>query len=111
MEFYYSAPLWDKAKCPNLCKTAKPTKWQTVANTTVVHVKNGTYRNAVFSGTFALDESHPLTTDKSGWTAGIFYCLWFEHRLQTRGVAIKFDPTTSEVVKGFSGDIVTNLSK
>jgi hypothetical protein len=110
MEFYYSAPNWDDEKCPHTCEEAKPTGWTSVANATVIRITNGSYREAIFSGHFVLDESTPITTNNNGENEAIFFCCWFGHRLQTRGIKIKFNPSNAETIKGYSGEVVSNLS-
>jgi hypothetical protein len=54
--FYTQAPVMDDALTPHLSQLAKPTNWQTVSNATVLKVQKGTYRNAIFSGVFLVDE-------------------------------------------------------
>jgi|LauGreDrversion4_2_1035121.scaffolds.fasta_scaffold254652_3 hypothetical protein len=111
MEFYYRAPVWDSNQCPTTSKLAKPIKWEAVDRITAVRVVNATYRSAVFSGVFALDEREAIKTGKQGWNEGVFYCLWFDHRLKSRGILIKFDPITSEVLRGYSGEVVSGLGR
>ena len=110
MEFYFSAPLWDDDNCPHTSEQAKPTNWHSVTNATVMKITNGTYRDAVFDGVFVLDEKANISTDNAGQNKGIFFCRWFGHRLQTRGIEIKFNPATAETIKGYTGDVVSNLS-
>lgn len=111
MEFYYSANVWDQKLCPSTSKSAKPTCWSNVSNATVVKIVDGKYRTAVFSGIFVLDETMPISIDKRGWTTGIFFCRWFEHRLQSRGIKIKFNSSNYEIIKGYSGEVVSNLAR
>ncbi len=97
---------------PDTEPRAKPTGWQTVTNSTVLKVQKGTYRNAVFSGVFLVDEvetsKHKDTKD--GWSVAIVYCLWFGTRLKTRGIELKYQAEGSELVKNYTGEIVSNLS-
>lgn len=111
MQFYYSADVWDDKFCPHTSKFAKPTQWTTVSNATVIKLVNGVYRQAVFSGTFALDETMPISIDRNGWNTGIFFCRWFDHRLKSRGLKIKFNSANYEIIKGYSGEVVSNLAK
>ena len=110
MEFYFSAPIWDNKLCPDTCNIAKPTNWIAATNVTVMKLNNASYRDAVFSGYFVLDESAPITTNNKGENEAIFFCLWFGHRLQTRGVKIKFNPSNAETIKAYSGEVLSNLS-
>ncbi len=97
---------------PDTEPRAKPTGWQTVSNSTVLKVQKGTYRNAVFSGIFLVDEvetsKHKDTKD--GWSVAIVYCLWFGTRLKTRGIELKYQAEGSELVKNYTGEVVSNLS-
>ncbi len=97
---------------PDTEPRAKPTGWQTVTNSTVLKVQKGTYRNAVFSGVFLVDEvetsKHKDTKD--GWSVAIVYCLWFGTRLKTRGIELKYQAEGSELVKNYTGEVVSNLS-
>jgi hypothetical protein len=97
---------------PDTEPRAKPTGWQTVSNSTVLKVQKGTYRNAVFSGVFLVDEvetsKHKDTKD--GWSVAIVYCLWFGTRLKTRGIELKYEAESSELIKGYTGEVVSNLS-
>lgn len=111
MELYYRAPVWDGNQCPTTSKRAKPIKWQAVHNITAVRMVNATYRSAVFNGVFALDDRESITTDKHGWNVGVFFCLWHDHRIKSRGIKIRFDPTTSQVIKNYSGEVVSGLGK
>ena len=110
--FYSQAPVMDDALTPHLSQLAKPTSWQTVSNTTVLKVQKGTYRNAVFEGVFFVDESETAKhkDSKDGWSIAIVYCLWFGTRLKTRGIELKYQSDSSELVKNYTGEVVSNLS-
>ena len=102
----------DSSLAPDTEPRAKPTGWQTVSNATVLKVQKGTYRNAIFSGVFLVDEvetsKHKDT--KEGWSVAIVYCLWFGTRLKTRGIELKYQAESSELVKNYTGEVVSNLS-
>jgi len=102
----------DSSLAPDTEPRAKPTGWQTVSNATVLKVQKGTYRNAIFSGVFLVDEvetsKHKETKD--GWSVAIVYCLWFGTRLKTRGIELKYQAESSELVKNYTGEVVSNLS-
>ena len=102
----------DSSLAPDTEPRAKPTSWQTVSNATVLKVQKGTYRNAIFSGVFLVDEvetsKHKETKD--GWSVAIVYCLWFGTRLKTRGIELKYQADSSEFVKNYTGEVVSNLS-
>ena len=110
--FYSQAPVMDDALTPHLSQLAKPTSWQTVSNATVLKVQKGTYRNAVFEGVFLVDESETAKhkDSKDGWSIAIVYCLWFGTRLKTRGIELKYQSDSSELVKNYTGEVVSNLS-
>ena len=112
MLFYTSAPLMSGSLAPDTSPLAKPTKWEIVKNKTVLEIKIGTYRSAVFDGIFVVDE---LETSKSrdlndGWSMAIVYCLWFGTRLKTRGIKLKYQSSGAELIHGYTGHVVTNLS-
>ena len=113
MLFFTSAPLMSSSLVPDTEPLAKPTSWQTVSNATVLKVLKGTYRNAVFEGVFLVDEveTSKHKDSKDGWSIAIVYCLWFGTRLKTRGIELKYQAEGSELVKGYSGEVVSNLSK
>lgn len=110
--FYSQAPVMDDALTPHLSQLAKPTSWQTVSNAIVLKVEKGSYRNAVFSGVFLIDEVETAKHKDSidGWSIAIVYCLWFGARLKTRGIALKYQAESSELTKGYTGEVVSNLS-
>ena len=112
MLFYTSAPLMSSSLEPKTEPLAKPTKWQTVSNVTVLKVQKGTYRKAVFSGIYLIDEvaTAKHKDSKDGWSIAIVYCLWFGTRLKTRGIELKYQAEGSELVKNYTGEIVSNLS-
>jgi hypothetical protein len=91
---------------------AKPANWQLVSNATVLIFKNGTYRNAVFAGTFLIDEIETSKQKqfKDGWALAVVYCLWFGTRLKTRGILLKYQSENSELVRNYTGEVVSNLS-
>lgn len=70
------------------------------------HVK---YRNADFGGTFVLAEGVASTLPKKGWAVVEVYCLWFGHRLKTRGLNFKVDMSKAKVEEVFTGEVVFNL--
>ena len=112
MLFFTSAPLMSSSLAPDTEPLAKPTSWQTVSNATALKVQKGTYRNAVFEGVFLVDESETAIhkDSKDGWSIAIVYCLWFGTRLKTRGIELKYQAEGSELVKNYTGEIVSNLS-
>ncbi len=101
----------NRSLAPDTESLAKPTGWQTVSNATVLRVQKGTYRNAVFSGVFLVDEveTSKHKDSKNGWSVAIVYCLWFGTRLKTRGIELKYQAEGSELVKNYTGEVVSNL--
>ena len=112
MLFFTSAPLMNSSLAPKTEPLAKPTRWQTVSNATVLKVQTGTYRKAVFSGVYLIDEiaTAKHKDSKDGWSIAIVYCLWFGTRLKTRGIELKYQAESSELIKGYTGEVVSNLS-
>lgn len=110
--FYNQAPLMSDSLAPDSEPLAKPTRWLPVSNATVLKVNKATYRNAVFAGTFLIDE---IETSKKkqlsdGWTVAVVYCLWFGTRLKTRGILLKYQSENSELIRNYTGEVVSNLS-
>ncbi len=105
--FFTEAPLMSSSLAPDTEPLAKPTGWQTVSNATVLKVQKGTYRNAVFDGVFLVDEveTAKYKDSKDGWSIAIVYCLWFRTRLKTRGIELKYPAESSELIKGYSGEV------
>ena len=110
MHYYFSAPIWDDEQCPNTEPKAQPTKWEDVTKITVIEVVNATYRGSKFSGKFAIDDSKPIAKSNDGLDVAIIYCLWFGHRLKTRGIKVKFHSNNVTLIKDFSGRVISNLS-
>lgn len=112
MLFFTSAPLMNRSLARDTEPLAKPTGWQTVSNATVLKVQKGTYRNAVFSGVFLVDEveTSKHKDSKDGWSIAIVYCLWFGTRLKTRGIELKYQAEGSELISNYTGEVVSNLS-
>lgn len=110
--FYSQAPVMSSSMAPDTEPFAKPTSWQTVSNATVLKVLKGSYRNAVFEGFFLVDEveTSKHKDSKDGWSIAIVYCLWFGTRLKTRGIELKYQAEGSELVKNYTGEVVSNLS-
>jgi len=110
MNHYFERPLWDKKNCPDLSKLAKVKGMVHLQNVRVVKVKNATYRNAVFNGTFHLSNAVKLPIVKTGIQRIEVYCGWFGHRLKTRGLKFQIDLSTAVIDDNFSGDVVSNLA-
>ncbi|MDB0048059.1 hypothetical protein N9F12_01300 [Burkholderiaceae bacterium] len=113
MHFYFQADEIVPGSVPPTDELAKPTKWESVTDATVLSIKTGTYRNAVFEGVFLLDEDATAKQKDSedGWKIAIVYCLWFEKRLLTRGIELKYQAEGSEILRNYSGEVVSNLSR
>lgn len=112
MLFYTSAPLMTESSAPNTEPMAKPTQWQTVTNARVIRVKKAAYRNAYFDGVFLIDEveTEKHKGSKDGWSVAVVFCLWFGTRLKTRGIEIKYESESAELIENFTGEVITNLS-
>lgn len=113
MNFYFKAEEIIPGSVPSTDELAKPTKWEPVTDATVLSIKSGTYRNAVFDGLFLLDEDATAKQKDSedGWKIAIVYCLWFEKRLLTRGIELKYQAEGSEILRNYTGAVVSNLSR
>lgn len=112
MDWYLAKPVWENQDdCPNTCRSAKPVAYESVRNKTVIRVENAQYRNATFSGLFALAEQGTPKLGTSGKARVEVYVRWFGHRLKTRGPKILVDLATAEVINGYSGKVVSNIAK
>lgn len=110
MKFYKNAKEWDKAVCPNTCKTAVVTATKKVKGVTVIEVINATYRNATVSGYFAVADDAVINI--SGETVRIpVYCLWFKHRLPTGCPTLLVNTKTTRVLTNYTGEIAKNIGK
>ena len=110
MNHYFERPLWDKKNCPDLNKLAKVKGMVHLQNVRVIKVKNATYRNAVFNGTFHLSNAVKLPIVKTGIQRIEVYCGWFGHRLKTRGLKFQIYLSTAVIDDNFSGDVDNNLA-
>lgn len=110
MDFYWKAALWDDDHCPNAARLARPSAFKRVSAATAIKLTNASYRLAKFQGVFAMDESSAISIEKNGKCSCIVYCLWFNRRLQTRGMRISFAPEDAKILKNYSGQVVTNIS-
>ena len=110
MNHYFERPLWDKKNCPDLNKLAKVKGMVHLQNVRVIKVKNATYRNAVFNGTFHLSNAVKLPIVKTGIQRVEVYCGWFGHRLKTRGLKLQIDLSTAVIDDNFSGEVDNNLA-
>ena len=110
MNHYFERPLWDKKNCPDLNKLAKVKGMVHLQNVRVIKVKNATYRNAVFNGTFHLSNAVKLPIVKTGIQRVEVYCGWFGHRLKTRGLKLQIDLSTAVIEDNFSGEVDNNLA-
>ena len=77
----------------------------------VAHLKNATYRGAVFDGTFLLSESVVLPLAKEGKQRVKFECCWYGHRLKQFEPKFLIDLATSIVDENYKGEVFTNLGK
>jgi hypothetical protein len=110
MNHYFERPLWDKKNCPDSSKLAKVRGMVHLQNVRVIKVKNATYRNAVFNGTFHLSNAVKLPILKTGIQRVEVYCGWFGHRLKTRGLKFQIDLSTAVIDDNFSGEVDNNLA-
>ena len=105
---YFGLNYWTTQ--PHTNKYAQPKTYCHVSNVSVIHVTNAFYRNAVFNGTFLLNQNNipPLTNARERVEV---YCWWFGARLKTRGLKIRVNTTNGGAVieHGYSGNVVENL--
>ena len=119
MDFYFDAPKWqpkaegfNKKLVPNLCVTATSTDSAIVHDQTVIHIERGMYRNATVTGTFLLSKTVKLPLNTLGKRRIQIYCRWFGHRLVSdKGLSVLVELPLVRVEHGYSGPVVSNLSK
>lgn len=112
MDWYLEKPVWmNEDDCPHTCVTAKPVSYESVRNKTVIKVEGARYRRATFSGLFVLAEPETIKLVKSGKERVEVFVRWFGHRLKTRGPKILVDLSKAEVIKGYSGKVVSNIAR
>lgn len=115
MNPYFSAPIWDDDdqahRCPHTAPNARTKDSITVTDLLVIDAPHATYRHAHFGGTFVVAKPHALPHTNEGWHAVEVYCLWFGHRLKTRGLMFKVDMSKARVRKAKSCDVVFNIAK
>ncbi len=111
MNFYWSSKVWEaQHEAPNTSRLAKPNAHKPVKNACVIVVKDAMYRDAVFSGTFLLNEKNQLDFPKSGSHKVEILCCWFSRRLKTRGLHITVNMETALVLFKYDGEVVSNIS-
>lgn len=115
MNSYFSAPIWDDEnashRCPHTSTKARKVDSITVENTTVIDAPHATYRLAHFGGTFVVAKPEALPTATEGWYRVEVYCLWFGHRLKTRGLMFNVDMSKARVREVKTCDVVFNIAK
>jgi hypothetical protein len=106
---YFGLNYWTTQ--PHTNKYAQPKTFCDVRDVTVIHVTNAFYRNAIFSGTFLLNQNNIPQLAKAKERVEI-YCWWFGARLKTRGLKIRVDLTNRNayIEHNYSGKVVENLS-
>lgn len=115
MNSYFSAPIWDDDdeahRCPHTATKARTVDSITVENMMVIDAPHATYRLAHFGGTFVLAKPDAVPAATEGWHAVEVYCLWFGHRLSTRGLMFKVDMSKARVRKAKTCQVVFNIAK
>ena len=115
MNEYFSAPVWNddvpKHRCPHTYPKGRTVDFITVENMTVIDAPHATYRGAHFGGTFVLAKPEKVLTDFDGWQDVEVYCLWFKHRLKTRGPIFQIDMSKARVRKVKKADVVFYIGK
>ena len=113
MEAYFAAPIWNddvkKHRCPHTAPKARTVDSIPIKSMTVIDAPHVTYRGAHFGGTFVVAKPDALPTSNQGWHKVEVYCLWFGHRLKTRGLMFKVDMAKTRVRTGVNCDVVFNL--
>jgi hypothetical protein len=113
MDAYNNAQEWNPAMCPSTFKTAGPRDTAEVNNVTVIKAGKGgaCYRNATFSGVFAVADVSKLPSVKVGKHRVPVFCLWFRHRLKEKMPRFEFDMSKCEIDHNYSGKVDSNLDR
>lgn len=77
----------------------------------IIDAKYANYRDASFAGKFVLAEAVKLPLPTKGWHKVEVYCLWFGHRLKTRGPKFSIDMSTATVSEETSCQVFMSLAK
>lgn len=115
MNSYFSAPIWDDDdeahRCPHIAARARTVDSVTVENMMVIDAPHATYRLAHFGGTFVVAKPDAMPKSKEGWHKVEVHCLWFGHRLKTRGLMFKVDMSKARVRRAKTCDVVFNIAR
>jgi hypothetical protein len=115
MNLYFSEPIWDDEnedhRCPHTAPNARTVGSITVKDMIVIDAPHATYRLAHFGGTFIVAKPEAVPKATEGWYKIEVYCLWFGHRLKTRGLMFKVDMSKARVRKAKTCDVVFNIAK
>jgi len=119
MDFYFSAPKWDKKNpeyrkqsIPDLSTVATAVEYHMVNEETVIHIERGMYRNATINGTFLLSKSIKLPIPSLGKRRIQVYCKWFGHRLKgDTGISILVELPLVRVEEKYIGKVISNIAK
>ena len=99
--------VWD---VPNTDPKAKPSAYQKApSGRRIVHVLRGTYRSAPVSGYFVIaDVTKPYSTYAKKSRVEV-ECLWYGRKAPNNWPRITI-LEGGDVVNGYAGDVVTNIS-
>jgi hypothetical protein len=111
MDFYLTAPKWNKKKCPDKDRWAKPINTKTLSGVTVIKTKNAKYRLASFDGIFAVVNGSDIKVSKSGKATKKVFCLWYGHSIPTDYPELTLDIENTEVIENYKGKVVVDIGK
>ena len=94
---------------PDEYPSARITDYEHVTNAFVVHITNGEYRKARFSGVFQIADEKKIWANKGGLQRIICKVYWFCHRPPTRFPTIILTEDNYRFEKHYSGDVVRNI--
>jgi hypothetical protein len=99
---------WGK-DTPNTFETAKPNEMIEVKDAHVIHITNGYYRGATFSGTFEIAKPrNPFWETKKGRRVFV-KAYWFCHKPRTSFPAILIQSAEYKVENHYNGKVVRNI--
>jgi hypothetical protein len=90
---------------------ARITDYAEVTNAFVVHITNGSYRLANFSGVFEIADRNKIWDNKGGLQKIICKVYWFCHRPPTKFPSIIVTEGNFRFEENYTGKVVRNIGK
>lgn len=108
---YY--PKWVQGVTPHTNRKAKINKHREVKNVRVVKVVNASYRGAMLTDTFELEDqisgNDPVKDLPSGKSKVTVICSWYEVKPPNTYPNIDLSSATYKIITGYSGLVADNI--